>query len=42
MFASGKDEILDKFKNSESNVLISAEDFIWPDKSLAVCMLKIC
>jgi hypothetical protein len=34
VFASGKDEILQKFKNTQSNMLISSEDFCWPDQSL--------
>lgn len=35
VFASGKDEIIEKFKKSGADVLISAEDFVWPDRSLA-------
>jgi len=34
VFTSGRDEILKKFLETGANVLISSEDFIWPDKSL--------
>jgi len=35
VLASGESEIMEKFKKSGANILISAEDFIWPDRSLA-------
>ena len=36
VFTSGEEEILRKFKEANARVVISAEDFVWPDKSLKV------
>ena len=36
VFTAGEKEILTKFVETKSNVFISAEDFCWPDLSLAV------
>ena len=36
VFTAGQDKILQKYKESNSEVLFSAEDFCWPDKSLEV------
>lgn len=36
MFAAGADEILKRFLAFKSKVVISAEDFLWPDKTLLV------
>ena len=33
---AGSDEILKRFLKTEAKILISAEDYCWPDKSLAV------
>ncbi|XP_071507295.1 procollagen-lysine,2-oxoglutarate 5-dioxygenase 1-like [Diadema antillarum] len=35
VFLSDADEILKKFKTFKSNLLFSAENYLWPDKSLA-------
>ena len=35
ILAAGKNEILEKFKKFDARVVISAEDNIWPDRSLA-------
>jgi len=35
VLTAGKSEILNKFKKFDANVVISSEDFIWPDRSLA-------
>ena len=40
IFTAGEKDILQKFLNFDSNVVISAEDFCWPDRSLAVSSLK--
>ena len=34
ILTAGKDEILQKFKSFEANVVFGAEDFCWPDQSL--------
>ena len=39
VFAAGPAEILKKFLAFKARVVISAEDFIWPDKSLLVCTI---
>ena len=39
IFAAGKEEILNKFKAMEANLVISAEKTLWPDKSLEVYWL---
>ena len=36
IFTAGADEIINKFLKFEANVVFSAEDFCWPDKSLEV------
>ena len=36
VFAAGADEILKRFLAFKAKVVISAEDFLWPDKSLLV------
>lgn len=35
MFLSGLDEIIKKFKSFDARILFGAEQYIWPDKSLA-------
>ncbi len=36
VFAAGADEILKRFLAFKAKVVISAEGFLWPDKSLLV------
>ena len=36
VFAAGADEILKKFLSFKAKVVISAEGFLWPDKTLLV------
>ncbi|XP_047131925.2 procollagen-lysine,2-oxoglutarate 5-dioxygenase 1 isoform X1 [Hydra vulgaris] len=38
---AGSDEILKRFLKTEAKILISAEDYCWPDKSLAVKYPKV-
>lgn len=38
VLTGGADDILEKFRKFDARVVFSAEGYLWPDRSLEVCL----